>query len=94
MAREAIQAQLEATAVWIYSMDQRLTERLDRVTQTLEAIGHRLEGINKRQSRHLDCSSCSTQRTQGTDKTTLQALDRQHDSINNQTRTINSPYGA
>jgi hypothetical protein len=38
MAREAIQAQLEATEARIHTLDQRLTERLDRVAESIDKL--------------------------------------------------------
>lgn len=60
MARDAIQSQLEATEARIYTMDQHITERLDRMTvqvvqlnelkglarQILQALDRQLEAIN------------------------------------------------
>lgn len=87
-AGKAIQSKLEATEAWIYTVDQRLTERLDRITQTLETVGNRLETV----SNSLDTLTVQVvqlNELKGLTRQLLQALDRQHESINNQTQAIN-----
>lgn len=46
MARDAIQAQLEATEARIYNLDQRLTERLDRVVESIDKLADQVTQFN------------------------------------------------
>lgn len=46
MARDAIQAQLEATEARIYNLDQRLTERLDRVVESIDKLAVQVTQFN------------------------------------------------
>jgi archaellum component FlaC len=45
MARDAIQAQLEATEARIQMMDTRITERLDRISASLESVAKSLDNF-------------------------------------------------
>lgn len=45
MARDAIQAQLEANEARINNMDIRITERLDRISATLENVAKSLDNF-------------------------------------------------
>ncbi|NEQ21632.1 MAG: hypothetical protein F6K28_20940 [Microcoleus sp. SIO2G3] len=46
MARDAIQVQLEATEARIYNLDQRLTERLDRVVESIDKLAVQVTQFN------------------------------------------------
>jgi chromosome segregation ATPase len=88
MARDAIQSQLEATEVRIHTMDQRITERLDRMTQTLETVGTRLEAITNSIDT-LSVQVVQLNELKGLARQILQALDRQLEATNVQNQAIN-----
>ncbi len=88
MARDAIQSQLEATEVRIHTMDQRITERLDRMTQTLETVGTRLEAITNSIDT-LSVQIVQLNELKGLARQILQALDRQLEATNVQNQAIN-----
>ncbi|MBD1853180.1 hypothetical protein H6F87_24870 [Cyanobacteria bacterium FACHB-502] len=77
MARDAIQSQLEATEVRIHNMDQRITEWLDHITETLETLGNRVDGLAVQVTQF---NSGMTE-LKGLARQVLQAIDRQTESI-------------
>lgn len=86
MAREAIQAQLEATEARIYTMDQRLTERLDRATQVIEKLGERMDVLTVQVTQF----NSGTTDLKGLARQILQALDRQTEAINGHLKVAES----
>jgi chromosome segregation ATPase len=69
-------------------MDQRITERLDRMTQTLETVGTRLEAITNSIDT-LSVQIVQLNELKGLARQILQALDRQLEATNVQNQAIN-----
>lgn len=86
MAREAIQAQLEAPEARIHAMDQRLIERLDRITQVVEKLGERVDVLAVQVTQF---NSGMTE-LKGLSRQILQALDRQTEAINGHLKVAES----
>ena len=73
MARDTVQIQLEATEARIQNMDQRLTERLDRLTQIVEKLGNSIDVLTVQVTQF----NAGMTELKGLSRQTLQSLDRQ-----------------
>lgn len=89
MARDSVQVQLEATEARILTLDQRLTERLDRIVeiqqkteQTIDTLSNRIDALTVQV---VQFNSGMTE-LKGLARQILQALDRQTDAINGHLR--------
>ena len=86
MARDPVKIQLEATEARIQNMDQRLTERLDRLTQIVEKLGNSIDVLTVQVTQF----NAGMTEIKGLSRQTLQSLDRQTEAINGHLKVAES----